>query len=193
MRKLMKLSLLPVLAASLILAGCSDQMAPSGELFGPQEAQFSQGGGKGLSRFKKVLGSVPDQTVLVDSVTVGASGGSLSAAGYELLIPGGAVKGKTKFKMEAMTDGSIGVKLTATSIDKRGRETDVGSRGFRKPVTLSLYYGWASDQIPDEAGLTIAWLLPNGQLVEQKSFVSTQYKRVFTDLQHFSDYILVMP
>lgn len=188
-----KVGMMPLLAAALWLAGCSDQLATSGELFGPQEAQFAKGNGNGLSRFKKVLGSPPDQTVLKDSAFIGPSGGTLSAAGYELFIPGGAVKGQTKFKMEAMTDGSIGVKLTATRVDKQGRETDVGSIGFRKPITLSLYYGWASESIADESQLTIVWVQSNGRLVEQRSFVDTRYKRVFTDLNHFSDYILAIP
>lgn len=192
-RKWMRLSTMPLLAAALWLAGCSDQAVPAGELFGPQEAQLSKGNAKGLSRFEKVLGMVPDRAVLVDEKVIGASGGTLSAAGYEIFIPGGAVNRQTTFRMEAMTDGTIGVKLTATRIDKKGRETDVGSAGFRKPITLSLHYGTAIDQISDESVLAIALVQPNGQLVVQKSFVSTEYKRVFTDLQHFSDYALVMP
>lgn len=184
---------LSAMAALLAAAGCAEQGgSPTETQLRPvgTNTQLSDGS---WAKYRKLSGIVPATEKMADSAVFNASGGQLRAAGYILYVPAGAVLSPTKFKMVARTDGTLGVALTATRKDAKGNEIDVGATGFYKKVLLGLFYGWATEQIPDPYQLMVAWDKPDGTMVATQGHVHEGYKLVYGWLSHFSEYVIIFP
>jgi hypothetical protein len=180
LRKLMRLPFLPALALTVTLWGCNG----ADRVLGPSAARLDgAAGGNGYAVVKE-----KDPTVGTVSAVVSTSGGRLTLGQHTLVVPAGAVDGPTTFVMTKSSD-ALEVSLTAT----QSLLNDVGSRGFRKPVTLTLSYKNAESVSADESKLRILWLKPDGTQEAQPSTVDVQGRKVTADLSHFSDYGLGDP
>lgn len=183
---LVKLTLAPVLAMALLAGACSEQGGQTSQLMGPEHASFAKGG---VRRLQKL--DVTNPAPLHATAEFGPSGGVLQAGSYFLAVPGGAVKQKTTFTMDIGTDGVAD--LTAFATRANGTRVDVGVTGFRKKLTLALYYGNSAEAIADESKLEIGWVQSNGSLSAVSSSVDTQRKLVLGHLSHFSKYAVIIP
>jgi len=122
------------------------------------------------------------------SKVIGLGGGSITLLGHTLTVPAGAVTVPTLFLMVALPTPVVDVELTATVTDLLGRVLNVGSKGFRKPVTLTLTYDRATN-VTDPSKLFIVYL--NGSESESlPSTVNQANKTVTAQLQHFSAYAM---
>ena len=185
-RNWMKFSALSALALTLVMFGCENVAERSGALVGPEQAAYAKGG---VKRFRKLdLANPAPMTVTAE---VGSSGAVLQAGKYFLSVPAGAVKGNTTFTMNVGTDGVVS--LTAMETRSDGTRVDVGVTGFRKRLTLALYYGNASGAITDATRLQVGWVQSNGSLSAVQGSVDTQLKLVYGELQHFSAYAIIFP
>ena len=141
-------------------------------------------------------GKRPDLSARTNSAIIGPAGGVLYVDLHHLYVPAGAVTGPTKFEMTLRKDYGIGVTLTATSIDRWGRESrvknDVGSRGFRNHVQLTFSYAYANKQPRNPRALKVVEVR-NGRYYVQPSQANPFFKMVTGRLQHFSDYALAWP
>ena len=224
---LLKASLIPVLAMALWAGACSDQASPE-QLLGPEQAAFARGGkdkdsadaekkvkrekkgrkvkGKGrdgrYAEYQVATGRLPEDTLFSKKV-IGPRGGTLKAAGHEIIVPAGAVNGETLFSIKQFrkvvdSDGTveIAVALRAVQTSRDGSEKDVGSGGFLQPVTLAMSYAWADD-IDDfnAADATIIWLRDddNAEEVDAAVEVDRRRKQIVTTRNHFSDYAIAWP
>lgn len=184
-KQLMKLSLLPTLALSLVLWSCDALDDPSARLTGPEVGAVSQStSGNGFTVVKE-----KDLNAGVVSGIIGSSGGKLMLGKHELVVPKDAVSGATTFTMSKVDGDHIRVKLTATQLTTN----DIGSRGFAVPVTLTLSYENAAELPQDPSLLRIVWLRLDGTVQEQLSDVDVVGKRVRAAVGHFSDYALAFP
>src|SRR5688500_2123226 len=165
---ILKLALLPALALALVVGACS-QDATQGALTAPEQADFTRGSNTG-----KKLSRVPQANDAPMQVTadVGANGAVLRADQYFLLVPAGAVKEKTKFTMDVGTDGLVS--LTAT-VNRNGTRQDVGGLGFRKKLTLGLYFGNSPEAMARASEVQVAWVQDNGSLTPVQSTVDAEY------------------
>ena len=186
----MKRLSVPLLALGVLaLWACADAGAPE-RLVAPRAA-FSSGGVPG--RMKRVAGSLPADMPREASEVIGPSGGHLAAAGYEILVPGGAVRDATLFTLRAVDDGTLSVQLTATRRDRDGTLLDVGPLGFRKKVTLVMSYAGLAEQV-DPAALAVVWVHADGVLVRlPSSYVDPSRRIVAAQLEHFSGYAVAVP
>lgn len=192
-RKLMKVSMLPLLALGLVIAGCENLSEPSQALTGPSTEQLSRKGGGWQARYVLLASSGSVSTQQSATAQIGAAGGSLSAAGFSLHVPPGAVNRLTTFTMSALEDGTYGVALTATRKLWNGQVVDVGVKGFRKELLLSAPYSSFDDQLADASKLTVLWVKEDGAIVAVKSAVDVSDKIVYGWLAHFSDYAIGFP
>jgi len=183
---LLKLSLAPVLVLALLAGACADQGAPSDRMVGPQQAAFERVGVKKL-RSLSLVNAAP----LNVSAEFGQAGGVLQADNYFLVIPAGTLKEKATFTMDVGTDGIVS--LTAFADRANGTRADIGVIGFRKKLTLAMYYGNSAEPIANEAALQIGWVQSNGSLSAVPSRVDTNQKLVYGELQHFSKYAIADP
>ena len=188
---LLKLSLTSVLGMALLAGACSEQgtqpeqITVAERISAPNGAQFSRGGSKKVRRVAQ-----SKAVALHAQAEVDASGGLLQAENYFLYIPAGAVREKTRFTMDIGTDGVASLEATV----QRGRKrVDVGASGFRETLTLGMYYGDSPEALTDEPNLEVAWVVGQDNLSTVPSMVNTQYKVVYGQLEHFSQYALATP
>lgn len=180
-RKLLKYTGTLTLALSLALVGCD---AVSDSLTGPSEKSdilIIQKDENGYT-----IATETDPTVGVVTAFIDQNGGSLNIGDHTLTVPAGAVSAPALFTMTKLP-GQVKVGLTATRL----LPNDVGSRGFAKPLTLSLKYD--ENSVPNEGDLKIFWVKLNGQLVQQPSVVDAEGNAVSASLDHFSDYGVGFP
>lgn len=187
-----QIGLMPLLAAALWLAGCSDQGSP----LAPVQQPVAQGPSESLSLKDDLAaimeGEAPDLSARSNEAIIGPQGGVLYVSLHYLYVPKGAVKKPTLFRMELPTDGRIGASLTATSVGS-SKTNDVGSSGFKKPVYLTFSYAYATNPPSNPEQLKIFWEKKNGRLEAQPTTVHPWWKAATGELRHFSDYILAMP
>jgi hypothetical protein len=119
---------------------------------------------------------------------IGAEGGSIKTAAYTLVVPRGAVGEKIKFVVEPENDGTYTVNLHAYQQGLLGL-VDVGGRGFRKPVLLTIRYANA-EGVTNERKLTIIYLSNSTAAEVQPSVVDRKDKEVTAQLPHFSKYAM---
>jgi hypothetical protein len=125
----------------------------------------------------------------VVTAVIDQNGGALSIGKHLLTVPAGAVEAPTTFVMSKLP-GEIEVELTATRL----LPNDVGSRGFLKPVRLTLSYAGAANVTSSSEGkLQVMWEKLDGTLVPQQSWVDTTLDLVSANLNHFSAYNLAYP
>ena len=183
--RLLKLMLVPAVATAMLAGACSEQGTPTDRLVAPEQPDLARGGNTKIRRL-----SLTNPAPMHVEANVSERGGILQAEQYFLLVPAGAVKGQTHFTMDVGTDGVVSLEATQT---RNGVKVDVGATGFRKPLTLALYYGNSDEAIANASALKVAQLLDNGALLPVKSVVNTTYKVVYGELQHFSIYLLGSP
>lgn len=178
-----KLALLPLLTVSLVLAGCE-----GGELPGsPSVPAFSAAGLSAVHKVpEKATAAIPGGT---SGVIIGPDGGAIELAGHRLVVPAKAVTRPTRFSMRLLDNGYVEVDLQAAQSSATGVETDVGKRGFARPVILSLSYSQA--EVPgDLSRVVVAWVKPDGSLQPLKSTHDALKQSITAELDHFSGYVL---
>lgn len=121
---------------------------------------------------------------------IGAAGGMMTLNGHTLLVPEGAVRGATTFKMTLVDQTAIHVDLTATSTAEGAENNGVGHAGFAVPVELRLSYEKASSGF-DPHRMYISWYKPDGSIEVKKTTVHADQQEVRAGLEHFSGYIIV--
>ena len=183
---LLKLALLPAIALALVVGACS-QDATESNLTSPEQADFARNG-NGTKSFRRL--DVTNAAPMHVTADVGASGAILRADQYFLLIPAGAVRTQTTFTMDVGTDGLVSLMATT---DRNGIRTDVGANGFRKPLTLALYFGQSPEAQANASKLQVGWVRDNGSLAPVPSTVNAEVGLVYGSLQHFSKYSLIFP
>ncbi len=120
---------------------------------------------------------------------IGPLGGTLSVDGHILKVPAGAVSEPAFFLIAALPSGYVEVELFAFTTAILGRITDIGSKGFLKPVELSLSYGRATN-VTDPNRLFVLRVNSNGRHEPMPSQVDTVRKLVTAALDHFSRYCM---
>jgi hypothetical protein len=184
-----------ILAGSLI-AGCD----PAGSRVSPSPTEPQEllggllGGNKvqGYTLVKAPLLSLEDLSI---SGLIGLQGGQLTLLGHTLTVPAGAVSQPTLFVLTVLPTGYVEVDLEASLTSLLGGLLDVGSRGFAKPVPVTLSYA-AGTNVSDPRRLTILRvnsLLGYGKYEVMPSRVNLTAKTVTTELDHFSRYVIAMP
>lgn len=179
-----RVSGLTALALTLVLWGCDNLSEPTRALVGPGEQSeilIIERDRNGYT-----IATETDPTVGVVTAYIDQNGGSLNIGDHVLTVPAGAVRTRTLFTMTKLP-GQVKVGLTATRL----LPNDVGSRGFAKPVTLSLKYDEGT--VADEQAGKIFWVKWNGELVEMPSRVDAAGNAVIGSLDHFSDYGVGFP
>lgn len=119
---------------------------------------------------------------------IGSAGGTVQTAAYTLVVPRGAVSEKTKFVVEPENNGTYTVNLYAYRQGLLGL-IDVGGKGFKKPVLLTIRYANA-EGVTDERKLTIIYLSTSSAAEVQPSIVDRKDKEVTAQLPHFSKYAM---
>lgn len=182
-----RLAALPLCLLSITLAGCEvpqfSESPTAPRVEGPLRSEASV-----EAEYTLVEGLVPSSIAdLSASKLIGAEGGSVHLAGHSIAVPAGAVGEPAVFTLTLLTNGLVEVDIKAVAADLGG--ADVGEKGFAKPVTLSLTYGWASN-VSDPGKLLIVRRLGEDRFEPLKSTVSSTGKTVTALLDHFSAYCL---
>lgn len=177
-----------VLSIGLGLAACADQSPVAPELAVKQAPVYSTTLDSSNPKFLQRAKDGEYKT----SGWIDQNGGEISLYGNHLIVPAGAVSGKTYFEARLVYDEVIRLKLTATS-EGSAVVNDVGSAGFAKELTLSLRYDYATNTPVDPSTMRAAWNKGDGTLEVQPSSVDSSNKRVNSLLKHFSEYVIVFP
>ena len=139
------------------------------------------------------VGSITD--AVSEGQLIGFAGGSVSLLGHTLTVPAGAVTKPTLFLLTVLPTGKVEVDLLATITTLFG-VVDVGSRGFAKPVPVTLTYS-RSTNVGEHGSelkvLRIKSLLGYGNYEVMPSTVDTTNRKVTAALDHFSRYSLAYP
>jgi hypothetical protein len=186
---------LPFLVFALI-AGCNPgDSHPLESSTEPQELLGGLLGGNRVSGYTLVKAPLLSPSELSISATIGSNGGELTLLGHTLTVPVGAVTRPTLFLITVLPTGYVEVDLTASITGLLGNLLDVGSRGFLKPVPVTLSYASATN-VEDPRWLTILRvnsLLGYRQYEVMPSTVDRDRKTVTAELDHFSRYVIAMP
>lgn len=190
--------LLPLLAA--LLGGCEPTAQGARELPTAPEAPLQALEGEPRTatdeegnEYTLVEGTLPlTLDRLHESEVIGVEGGSIQLAGHTLTVPAGAVDEPTLFVLGVLPSGYVEVELHAFLADPLQGLVDVGEQGFKRPVTLSLTYSWASG-VDDPEKLLILHLREDGVAEPVPSTVDTESRTVVAQLEHFSRYCMAMP
>jgi hypothetical protein len=199
-RILRKLAILPVLL--LAVTACEKEADPIAAVAPSGEIDPLLGGLLGGSPPAGwVLANDPALTLggIVKAVStsqlISFGGGSISLLGHTLVVPAGAVTKPTLFLMTVLPTGKVEVDLLA-SVNTLFGILDVGSKGFAKPIPVTLTYSRSTNvgsHAPELKVLRIKSLLGYGNYEVMPSTVDTTNKNVHTALDHFSRYSLAYP
>jgi len=131
----------------------------------------------------------PDANGSTASAWIGPKGGTLKTAAYTLTVPAYAVTTNTRFDLAPTNTGTYSVDLHAY---QQGllRLVDVGGKGFRKPVTLTISYANAKG-VTKPSNIDIIYLRPDGTLQIMQTSVDSNTETVSSALPHFSKYAMV--
>jgi hypothetical protein len=199
MRILRKLAFVPVLL--LAVTACERETDPIAAVAPSAEIDPLLGGllggtpPAGYTLVKDPILSLSGITTSVKtSAIIGFNGGSISLLGHTLTVPVGAVTSPTIFVMTVLPTGYVEVDLLATVNTLLG-VLDVGSKGFAKPVPVTLTYSRATNvgTRTNLKVLRIKSLLGYGTYEVMPSTVDTYNKNVTAPLDHFSRYTLAYP
>lgn len=191
-RRTMRFPVIFALALGLLLSACQDAdrvTAPTAEPPAQQAAVVQGPDGEAYT----LLGSGPLLGLpLQVTDLISLKGGTLTLLGHTLIVPPGAVNSPTLFTMLIGLNGYVEVHLEALSPSLLGGLLNIGGRGFRKPVRVTLSYANASNvgdpndlvivHLPGWWGYSTAEPLP--------STVDPVRKTVTAELDHFSRYAL---
>jgi len=195
------LKVLTVVAIAAGMAACSDR--PGSVTAPAAQPRLAYVNGYTVLRDKKgnewiVLTGV-GQASETKTATIDQDGGQVKLAGTVLTVPRGAVDGPTLFTVTMLTQPYIKAQLSAVTVSANGRR---GSKGwiageelhsFDRPITLTLSYTGAKENLPDAAMLKGLYVVDD---VVQQVFSATVDRRgrsiTFTT-DHFSDYTPGVP
>lgn len=176
----------------LLLSACEGGSDQSLSPTGPDDLLFGDGLAGYTLANDPILPKLIDQAVSVSQL-VGVGGGSIELFGHRLTVPVGAVLEPTLFTLVALPSGHVEVHLTAVSTNLLGRVINVGTKGFRKPVRVTLTYS-RSTNVTDPAGLfVLRGKGLSGEPEVMPSTVDVQRQTVSAELDHFSRYYIAMP
>jgi hypothetical protein len=145
------------------------------------------------NRYTLVQGTLPLSVKRPhESKVIGLEGGSIELAGHTLTVPEGAVVEPTLFVLGVLPNGYVQVELFALVANPLRGLINVGEQGFRRPVTLSLTYSWASG-VDNPEDLLILHLREDRVAEPVPSTVDTGTRTVTAQLEHFSRYCMAMP
>jgi hypothetical protein len=184
-----------LLIATPILSGCGDIQDPitptPAPAVQPQNGLIGGllGGVVGLISGVLNILTGPDANGAEKSAWIGSNGGTITTAAYTLVVPKGAVYESTRFTVKPTNTGTYSLDLTAERKSLLGTY-DIGSKGFAKPVSLTISYAKANGVV-DPRKLIIVYLRPDGKAEIQPSSINTSTKAVTSTLGHFSKYALV--
>jgi hypothetical protein len=197
MRRSFKALLTAVLIAVPMLASCNEAQGPLAPATNIERQDGLLGGLVG-----GVVDLVGDVVGLLDNILTGpdakgdakyawidSDGGTITTAAYTLTVPRGAVTKNTKFEVKPSNTGAYMLELHAYQQGLFGL-VDVGSRGFRKPVLLTISYANANG-VTDVRKLGIIYIASPEQIELQQTSVDTRNKTVTSPLSHFSRYAMV--
>lgn len=119
---------------------------------------------------------------------IGPEGGLIELAGHSILVPPGAIDRPAFFSLVALPTGYVEVELLAFTRALLGI-IDVGSRGFDKPVDLTLSYARATN-VRDPDKLFILRLNLFRPHERMPSTVDKGSRTVTAQLDHFSRYCM---
>jgi hypothetical protein len=192
MTRSFKALLVALLLATPILSSCSEAVDPTSTapVVQPQDGLI----GDLLGGLLNLVGTIitgPDANGEDAEKWIGSGGGTVSTAAYTLTVPAGAVSQSTRFRIEPTNTGTYSVDLSA---HRKGgllglSLVEVGSKGFAKPVKLTMKYANATN-VQNPGGLVIIYIQPDGTIVTQTTVVDTTAKNVTTALSHFSRYAM---
>ena len=196
-RSLKKLALLPILLLAVTACDPTDggQALPTSP-GSPDPLLGALLGGNNVQGYTLVNDPLlPGITqALSTGSLIGFSGGSISLLGHTVTVPLGAVTQPTLFSIIVLPTGYVEVDLTATLNTLLG-PFDVGSRGFKKLVPVSLTYARATNVTNPGTlkVLRVTSLLGYGSYEVMPTTVNQTAKTANTQLDHFSRYTLAMP
>lgn len=192
-----------MVAVAMLLGGCDtltepgpqpsiQEPAASSDLLGGLLGGEDDGGLLGtvdglLDTSVKLVRTVVHVVGSVGEALIGPVGGTLAVDNHEVVVPAGAVSNPTEFSMVVLDGRVIEVDLTATDPETGD---DVGGKGFKRPVQLSLSYADARVKKRDIDDLVIVRLHEDGTREVLPSTVNRETQQVTAELDHFSRYAL---
>ena len=195
MTRSFKALLVALLLATPILSSCSESVDPTSTapVVQPQDGLISDllgivGDVVGLAG---TIITGPDANGAAVEQWIGSGGGTLSTAAYTLTVPSGAVSQSTRFRITPTNTGAYAVDLSA---HRKGgllnlSLIEVGSKGFAKPVTLTIKYANATN-VEDPKGLVIIYIRADGSVETQSTVINTTTATANSALSHFSRYAM---
>jgi hypothetical protein len=197
MKRSFKALLTAVLIAVPMLASCSDIQGPAVPPTNIERQDGLLGGLVGglvelVGDVVGLLGSIlsgPDANGDAVYVWIDEDGGTIKTAAYTLTVPRGAVSRNTRFEVKPTNTGAYMLDLHAYQKSLFGW-VNVGSKGFRKPVFLTISYAKANG-VTDVNKLGIIYIESAKEVELQQTSVDTRNKTVTSPLSHFSRYAMV--
>jgi hypothetical protein len=182
-----------VLIAVPVLASCNEANNP----IAPTTTIERQDGlldlvGGVVGGLVKLVGSIlsgPDANGAEKYAWIDSNGGSISTAAYTLTVPRGAVTTRTKFVVTPENNGTYTINLEAYEQGLLGL-VNVGHRGFKKPVLLTISYDNARG-VTNEKKIGIVYLATPDMVEIQPTVIDTRNNDVTAQLQHFSKYAMI--
>ncbi len=170
-----RIRLLALLAIVGVAAACdAPNQTATKSILAPRPDEVTSGG---YSLMTSDVTSEQTKSAVID-----ARGGHIRFQGSALIVPENAVSRPTTFTMRLHTQPYMGADLTA--VDPDGQLVTI----FPVPLTLTLSYARAKDQLPNGATVMIAWV-ENGVIVSTlPSTADIQGKKVTAQVTHFTEF-----
>jgi hypothetical protein len=193
MKRSFRAFLAAVLIAVPVLASCNEAnnpIAPTTTIE-RQDGLLDLVGGLvgGVVKLVGVILTGPDANGAEKYAWIGSEGGSISTAAYTLTVPRGAVGTRTKFVITPTNTGTYTINLEAYEQGLLGL-VNVGKRGFKKPVLLTISYANANG-VTNEKKLGIVYMQTSTEVEAQPTTVDMRDKDVTAQLSHFSKYAMI--
>lgn len=197
MRRSFKAFVTAVLIAVPMLASCSESQGPIALPTNIERQDGLIGEAIGgvvdlVGGVVKLLGSIltgPDANGSAAYAWIDSDGGVVQTAAYTLTVPPGAVTRRTKFEVKPSNTGQYMLELRAYEQGLLGL-IDVGEKGFRKPVLLTISFANANG-VRDPNKIGIIYIVSPKEVLLQQTWVDTRKEAVTAPLNHFSKYAMV--
>lgn len=116
------------------------------------------------------------------TAVIGRTGGSIRFQGSVLVVPANAVSSPTSFTFRLQTQPYMAADLSAVDLNGHAVTT------FPVPLTLTLSYARAKNQLPRGSTVVIGWIENGVVLGTVPSTADMQGKKVTGQLTHFSEW-----